>query len=216
MKTTRKTVAVILILAALAAGLDHGTRWWQRRQAGPGVELRPQQLLTVVSCDAIRPRQATEGTKLRFRVLPTTPVASTVRGDAFLEGVMLEATVAHAGYSEQLDRHATVFRFGSLVFPDGRRLCFRGSCFSVDDPQHYREAGILGSFVGMEFGPVGVIVGWLAGNLIPHYAGRTFDPPLSYAVSDVPAGEKLLVKVHYCDFVPFAVNGEGRTTRKPR
>ena len=28
---TRKSIATILILAALAAGLDHGTRWWQRR-----------------------------------------------------------------------------------------------------------------------------------------------------------------------------------------
>lgn len=213
---TRKTIATILILAALAAGLDHGTRWWQRRESGPGVELRPQQLLTVVSSDPIRPRFAAVGNKIRFRVTPTTPVGSTFLGDAFLERAVVEATVVRAGQSEQLGRDAVVFRFDAMQFPNGRRLRFKGSIYSPDDPQHGREAGILGSFVGMEFGPAGVIIGWLAGNLVPHYTGRAFDAPLSYAISDVPAGEKLLVKVHYCDFVPFAINGEGRTTQKPQ
>lgn len=213
---TRRTIATVLILAALAAGLDHGTRWWQRRQAGPGVELRPQQLLTVVNCDPIRPRQAVIGNKVRFRVIPTTAVGSTVRGDAFLERVILEGTVVSAGCSEQLGRDAEVFQFDSMLFPNGRRLLFKGSIYSPDDPQHAREAGILGSFVGMEFGPVGVIVGWLAGNLVPHYTGRALSAPASYAISDVPAGEKLLVKVHYCDFVPFAINGEGGTTTRPK
>lgn len=203
-----KTITFLLVVVALVVGADYFFRHRERAKQGPGVELRAMQLLDVTLCQALVPKRAKVGDKLVFHTRPTAPVGSTAIGDAWTEGATLEASVIAAGYSERLGKHAVLFKFDSVVLANGERSKFTGAVFSPEDPQHGKEAGIMGSFVGLQLGAGGVIGGWLVGNLMPHYAGKVFDAPVCYAISEVAAGTEILVKVHSADFIPFEIKPE--------
>ena len=203
----RKTATVLIVAVLLLAAWDWYLRHSKRTRLGPGVTLRSQQLISVVAHDPIRPARLKPGDTVRFRIVPPAPVGSTTIGDGFLTGAMIRGRIVHAGYSEQLGRAVVLFEFTELQFPSGGLAVeFRGSIFSPDDPQHSRDAGVIGSFVGMEFGPVGIVAGYLVGTLFPSIAGRNLEAPLSYAIDEIRPGTELVIKCHYADYVPFQFN----------
>jgi len=199
----RKVVAILMLTVALAAGWDYYQRRERREIFGPGFELRHGQLVKAAFAHDLRLSSYKVGDEIYFKALPTIPVGSTAISDGVLTDALLIAQVVNSGYSDTLHSQALIFKFTDVQLPGGRRYQFKGSIFSEDDPARMREAPILGSFVGMEFGPLAIIGGFFVGTAVPYYYGRHFEAPSCYALRDVGAGSSVYVKVHYADYIPF-------------
>lgn len=201
----RSVITFLLIGAALWLGWDFYQRRALRAQAGPGYELRHGQLLKVRLTRALRVEELKPGDELRFEAQPASAAGSTAIGDGILTGTVAVARVSQCGWSKTLGHQAALFEFRELRWPSRRRALFKASVHSEDDPAYQRDAPIIGSFVGMEYGPLGIIGGFVLDALAPQYYGRYAEAPQCYVVGDLESGHQLWLKVHTAAYIPFDI-----------
>ncbi len=199
----QKLVTWTILTLALLAGWDFYQRREKRAILGPGYELRHGQLIKVRLIQDFLVNSAMVDSDIKFRVFPETSLGSTAIGDGILTDALLVARVVKQGHSQTLAHQSVIFEFREVRLPGGQRVNFKGSIYSPDDPAHMGEAPIIGSFVGMEYGPIGIVGGFLLGTVLPHYYGQRYAAPQCYAVRDVKVSEDILIKVHYADYIPF-------------
>lgn len=202
----RKLTTLLICIALLVVCADAYHRRQIRKLKGPGYELHHGQILAVKLEKDLILASIKTGDELRFRIVTDSPIGSTSIGDGMLTDALLLARVVQSGYSEVHRHSAVTFDLRELQMPNGRRFKFAGSVYNAQDPEYFREAPIIGSFVGMEIGALGTLCGFLGGSLAPSLYGRVSSAPLNYVVRDAAAGSELLIKVHYAAFVPLSIS----------
>lgn len=198
----KKLITLVLLIVALIAGWDYYRRYELRQKLGPGVQLAHGHVIEAEIERDLVLSQLKSGDEISFRAKTQMPIGTTAVGDSFLMDAHLIARVTRKSQSEALHKNVVMFAFQKVCLPGG---CYKlkGMLYDSADPMHDREAPMIGSFVGMEFGPVGIIGGFLLGIVVPYYYGMHFDAPECYVFDDMGAGSKVSIKLHYADYIPF-------------
>lgn len=205
---------LILVGVAGFAFYDYRESQKTREKLGTGAALSYGQLIPVVTSKSISAKTLKVNDTISLAASPRMSLGALKLSDGMLDGALVLAKVVESGFSKTLGKHTAVFEFTHIRFASGKQLVFKGAIMSEDDPQHMREAPMLGSFVGMEAGAIGIITGFAVGTIAPHYYGKTAAAPRSYIVGDVPAGTELFIKCQYAGYLPFEITSHQSLKRE--